>query len=219
MIEKKDIIVWGAGSFAKKVADIIRLTGKYHIVGFIDDTASAKKGSEFCGSKILGGFEIIQSLLDKGVSELAFGFGNCHAKMELSQKARELGFNLPAIVHVNAMVADSACLGSGTIICAGAVIEPAAIVGDCALINTSAIVAHDVVIGDGTHVGPGVIVCGRTKVGSISRIGSGTTVIDGMNIGSGTFIGAGSVVVKDIPDNVVAYGSPAKIIRKSDGKF
>ena len=88
-----------------------------------------------------------------------------------------------------------------------------------ALINSRAIVAHDVVIGAGTHVGPGVIVCGKSKVGSISRIGAGATIIDGINIGSETFIGAGSVVVKDIPDNVVAFGSPAKFIRKSDGKF
>jgi sugar O-acyltransferase (sialic acid O-acetyltransferase NeuD family) len=219
MTQKKDIIVWGASSFAPKIADIIRLTGKYRIVGFLDDRENVQKGSSFCGAEILGGCEVLQSLFDNGVSELAFGFGNCHAKIELAQKVRELGFNLPAIVHVDATVADSARLGDGTIVGAGAVIEPNSVVGDCVLVNTRAIVAHDVVIGDGTHVGPGAIVCGKTKVGLISRIGAGATIIDGMNIGSETFIGAGSVVVRDIPDNVVAFGSPAKIIRRSDGKF
>jgi acetyltransferase-like isoleucine patch superfamily enzyme len=75
------------------------------------------------------------------------------------------------------------------------------------------------VIGDYNHIGPSVTIAGNTSIGSISRIGAGATLIDGIKIGSGSFIGAGSLVVKDIPDRVVAFGSPAKIIRKSDGKF
>jgi acetyltransferase-like isoleucine patch superfamily enzyme len=41
----------------------------------------------------------------------------------------------------------------------------------------------------------------------------GVNILDGIKIGKNTIIGAGSVVTKDIPDNVVAYGSPCKIIR------
>jgi serine acetyltransferase len=36
---------------------------------------------------------------------------------------------------------------------------------------------------------------------------------ESINIGSNVMVGAGSLVLKDIPDNVVAYGSPAKIVR------
>jgi len=41
----------------------------------------------------------------------------------------------------------------------------------------------------------------------------GTNILNQVKIGKNTIIGAGSVVTKDIPDNVVAYGSPCKIIR------
>ena len=44
----------------------------------------------------------------------------------------------------------------------------------------------------------------------------GANVIDGINIGKNTIIGAGSVVTKPIPDNVVAYGAPAKVIRNNN---
>jgi len=44
----------------------------------------------------------------------------------------------------------------------------------------------------------------------------GTNVIDSRRIGKNTIIGAGSVVTKDIPDNVIAYGNPCKVIRDNE---
>ena len=46
------------------------------------------------------------------------------------------------------------------------------------------------------------------------RIGSHTIILPGISIGKNSVIGAHSLVNKDIPDNVVAFGVPAKIIRK-----
>ena len=46
------------------------------------------------------------------------------------------------------------------------------------------------------------------------RIGSHTTILPGVSIGKNSIIGAHSLATKDIPDNVVAFGVPAKIIRK-----
>ena len=48
------------------------------------------------------------------------------------------------------------------------------------------------------------------RVGDNVWIGGGTIVAPGVTIGSNVVIGAGSVVVKDIPDNVVAYGNPCR---------
>jgi acetyltransferase-like isoleucine patch superfamily enzyme len=44
-------------------------------------------------------------------------------------------------------------------------------------------------------------------------IGAGSVVLDKIKIGKSSIIGAGSVVTKNIPDGVIAYGSPAKVIR------
>ena len=41
----------------------------------------------------------------------------------------------------------------------------------------------------------------------------GGNIINGVKIGSNTIIGAGSVVTRDIPDNVVAWGSPCKVVK------
>jgi acetyltransferase-like isoleucine patch superfamily enzyme len=44
----------------------------------------------------------------------------------------------------------------------------------------------------------------------------GSNIIDNVKIGKNVIIGAGSLVTKDIPDNVVAYGNPCKIVRKNE---
>lgn len=44
-------------------------------------------------------------------------------------------------------------------------------------------------------------------------LGAGVVVLDGVTIGSGCVIGANALVTKDIPDNSVAVGSPAKVIK------
>ena len=51
------------------------------------------------------------------------------------------------------------------------------------------------------------------KIGEYTKVGMGSTIFDGVNVGNNTIIGAGSLVTKSVPDNVVAYGVPARVIR------
>ena len=55
-------------------------------------------------------------------------------------------------------------------------------------------------------------------VGNNVWIGAGVCVMPGVTIGNNVVIGSGSVVVKDIPDNVVAVGKPAKVIKTLDAE-
>lgn len=53
----------------------------------------------------------------------------------------------------------------------------------------------------------------KVIIGSNCWIGGGTLIMPGIKIGNDSVIGAGSIVTKDIPDNVIAYGNPCKIIK------
>ena len=57
-------------------------------------------------------------------------------------------------------------------------------------------------------------VCISTKIEKGASIGSGSTLLCGITIGQNAIVGAGSVVVKDVPENTVVAGNPAKLIRK-----
>jgi acetyltransferase-like isoleucine patch superfamily enzyme len=55
--------------------------------------------------------------------------------------------------------------------------------------------------------------CVPTLVKQGASIGSGATILCGITIGRRAIIGAGSVVTKDVPDNAVVAGNPARILR------
>ena len=55
---------------------------------------------------------------------------------------------------------------------------------------------------------------GKIYLKNNCRIGSHTTILPGVTIGKNSVVGAHSLVNKDIPDNVIAYGVPAKVIKK-----
>lgn len=50
-------------------------------------------------------------------------------------------------------------------------------------------------------------------IGANVWVGAGVTILPGVTIGENTVIGAGSVVTRDIPANVVAFGSPCRVVR------
>ncbi len=55
---------------------------------------------------------------------------------------------------------------------------------------------------------------GKVILKNNCRIGSHSTILPGVSIGKNSIIGAHSLVNKDIPDNVVAFGVPTKVMRK-----
>ena len=55
---------------------------------------------------------------------------------------------------------------------------------------------------------------GAVIIGKNSKIGSHSTIMPGVEIGENSVIGAHSLVLESIPENVVAFGVPAKVMKK-----
>lgn len=130
------------------------------------------------------------------------------------QKLTKKGYKFDTAVHKTVLVGYNTKIGLGTIICAGATLTCDIVVGKHTVINNNATINHDCRIGDFVTIGPGVNVGGRVCVGDGSFLGIGAIIAHNIKIGRNVFIGAGSVVVKNIPDGVLAYGSPAKPVRR-----
>ena len=92
---------------------------------------------------------------------------------------------------------------------------------------------YHITIGDNVTLAPRVHILahdsstayflGKTRAATVTIgndvfVGAGSIVLPGAHIGNRVVIGAGSVVTKDIPDNTVAAGNPAKVIRKLEAK-
>lgn len=197
------------------VADIIRQQGLYHIEGFLDDVNPQRRHTVFEGAEILGGKEQIQNLKLKGIRNIIVGFGNGNARLKLAKQLKSEGFLLVSVIHPSAIIASNVVIGEGTVITAGVVINSGSQIGENAIINTSSSVDHGCIVDDGVHICPGVHLAGNVRIGRGTWIGIGSCVIDHIKIGNDSFIGAGSVVTKDIPEHVVAYGNPARVIREN----
>src|SRR5580765_5998550 len=210
---KNRVVIWGASGHAKVVADILDLLGQWEIVGLIEDFGQGDPNGGFNGFRILGGREQLIDLKHKGVTHVILGFGDCKARLVLSQLVKASGLQLATAVHPSAVVARDVKVGAGTVIAAGAVVAPASCVGENVIINTCASVDHECSLGDGVHLGPGARLGGQVVVGEGTWVGIGATVRDHIRIGEGSIIGAGALVLKDVPSNEVWYGVPSRFAR------
>jgi UDP-N-acetylbacillosamine N-acetyltransferase len=211
----KKLVIWGASGFALVFADIIRLRKEFILAGYLDDINPQRKGEQFGGSIILGGKEQLEQLAREGIKNIVLGFGDCKGRLKVSRLAKELGFSLLPAIHPKAVISEDAQLGTGLMVGAGAVIDPFVKAGECCIINRGALIGHESIIEECVNIAPGVNIGGNVMIGKGSFLGIGTTVNKKIKIGSNVIIGAGSVVLKDIPDNVVVYGTPAKVIKNN----
>ena len=87
-----------------------------------------------------------------------------------------------------------------------------------------------IIIGDGTLIGHNVVLATLNHgfrpedrgtlypapiiIGKNVWLGSNATILPGITIGKNSIIAAGAVVTKDVPENVITGGNPAKIIKR-----
>lgn len=118
-------------------------------------------------------------------------------------------------IHPNAILAGKNVIGKGSIIFPNSYIGYKTVIGNCVIIQASCSIDHHSLIEDFCHINPNVCTGGGVLVKSKTLISISATISNRVSIGSNVIIGAKSLVLKDVRDNVVAYGSPIKIIRKN----
>lgn len=145
----------------------------------------------------------------------ALGVANAHTKIKVIDSFDVSGIKFINIIHKTAVISSTANLGDGLLINNLATIGAHAQIGNFVNISNRATVNHHTVLEDFVSVNPGADIAGNVHIGKGTLIGIGATVSNGVKIGKNSIIGAGSVVVRDIPDDVVAYGNPCKPMRQN----
>lgn len=207
--EHPGLVVIGAGGHAKVVADLVRATGLYRLVGFTDVDA-ARRHEMFAGASILGDDAVLAELLSLGVGVAALAIGDNRLRLAALHRLFERAFQLPALVHPAAVLGSGVQLGDATVVMAGVVVQADTKVGRAAILNTACSIDHDCRLGDAVHVAPGAHVAGSVTVGDGALLGVGSAVAPGRGVGAWATVGAGATVVRDVEAAMTVVGTPAR---------
>lgn len=203
--------IYGAGGEGREVKEAAQLQNEWEALVFIDDTLGAGvldgcprlPFAEFC--KLYPAEEI----------PIVVAVGEPCLRALLCKRASAAGYRFANVIHPAATVSPTAVLGRGITVKSGAFLSAAAEIGDNVGIGAGAIVSHDTVVERDCQISPNVALGGHCRIGTQTFLGMGACVRQGVEIGARCIIGMGAVVTKNIPDDTVAYGNPARAVRPS----
>lgn len=207
----RDIYIIGAGTYGEVMCELAEILG-YTVRGFYDED-DRKQGSNVLGYPVLGKFSNIDNerILE---NNFIVAIGNNATRFKIMTIINNLGGYTPTLIHPSAIISPSAEIGKGVYIQANAYIWTKVKIDDFCIISPCVVIAHHSTIGKAclisTLTGVGASINIEDKV----FIGMSCTIVTGMHlVGHNSIIGAGAVVLKDIENNSVYAGIPAKKIR------
>ncbi len=123
------IILVGAGGHCKVIIDIIKSSYKYDIVGVTDRAYVYGEDKFVLDIPIIGDDSILEGLYESGVTSAFVCVGalqNISIRNNIYNDLKDIGFNIPVLMHKNAIVSPYANIASGTCVMPGAIINPGA---------------------------------------------------------------------------------------------
>lgn len=205
---EEPLVIFGAGGHARVVIEVCRASGQ-SVKVILDDHPAM---TTLMGAPVFR--EADAPWKEMPQFRFLVAVGSNTARARIFEQLLGRGGTPATAIHPFTSISPSASIGAGTVIMAGVVVNAGAIVQENCILNTGCRVDHDCQIEANVHLCPGVTLAGTVRVGRNTMIGTGSSCIPGVSVGKDVTIGAGSVVVRDIPDDVVAYGNPARPRRK-----
>lgn len=218
-MSKKIIVIGGEGNggvIASCIDDHRKNynDNEWEVVGFLNDSNQFKTIYDI---PVLGGTNLIHDLLkeDYYFMYAIHMVGRNKQSEEIFKKLNIPLERFPTIIHKTAFVAPNVVLEPGVFVMSNAYVGHSTKIGHCSLIMANSIVGHNVTIGELCHISVGAILGGYITMGKVADVAFGATVLSAKNIGNYSVAGANSLITKDIPNNEIHIGTPAKFLKKT----
>lgn len=206
----QNLFILGAGGFAREVLSLLDDAGRSdEVAGFVEE--NSKRAGQLVSGTLVYDASHLESL-QAGHTRLIAGIGSpLRSRWIMSLEAS--GFSFDRAIHPDVRLHKTVEIGHGCVVCAGVQMTCDIQVDSHTILNLAATVGHDCILGRFVTVSPGAMISGNVTIGDRTWIGSGVVIREGIRIGKGVLVGAGAVVTKDISDNVLSVGVPAKPVR------
>ena len=207
-LNMENIAIVGSGGFAREIRWLIdRINYElptWNFMGYIDSDTSK--------SEIIGDDSFLENYRDNLNIIIAIADPKIRRKLVKVYK-KNCNLHFPNLVDPSVLMSKQIILGEGNIVCAGSILTVEIQIGNFNIINLDCTIGHEAVIKDFVTINPSVNISGKVSLENGVSIGTGTQILQGKTIGVNAVIGAGAVVTQSIPDECVAVGIPAKIIK------
>jgi len=207
--------IYGSGGLGREVLDIVLAcsvakTQKKRVF-FIDDF----KDEQLINSVKVLSFEAFKNISNPENATISIAIGEPKVRHALRKKVIDSGYSLQTLVHPTSFIGTDTKIESGAIIQFGSFVSCNTIIGTNVLIQPNASIGHDSVIGNDSVLSPFVAISGFCTIGKRVYIGNSVPVREKVSIGADSIVGMGSVVMRNIPENVVALGNPARAMKEN----
>ena len=221
---KKIIILGGEGNGGVVAACIEDMRESYNIkeyevLGFLNDFES--EGSLINDYPVLGKTETAKDYFEDDYVLFMYAIhpvGHGSLRVNLFEKLGIPDNKLATIIHPSAFVANNAKIEPGVMIMSNCYVGPATRIKKCALVMANSIVGHNTTVGAFCHLSVGSVTSSYVNLGIASDVTLNATVLDKVKVGKYAVVGAGAMVIKDINEEEVVVGNPARVIRKASDK-
>lgn len=207
--------IYGAGGLGRELYilahQINKTEHRWTDIIFIDDTENITLVN---GIQPIT-FTEVKNRYSNNELEIIIAVGEPNLRNLLKKKANNEGFLLATLVHPTANISEGTTLSAGTVVCYNSFVSCNVVIGENVLVQPTVSIGHDCKIGNDTVLSTNVCIAGGCEIGDETYIGLQVPIKEGVCIGKQTIVGMGSVVIRDIPDQVIALGNPARVMKEN----
>lgn len=210
------LVVLGAAGFGRETLDVLEAINQsldepqFDVIGVLDDGPSEVSLERLAARNVTYLGTTADWLASGDSASYLLGVGDPKLRRMLDSRFRNAGLVAATAVHPTVVLGTMVTVGRGAVICAGAQIATNTRLGEHVHLNRGANVGHDCLLDDFVSINPGAIISGEVTIESGVLIGAGAVVLFGLTVGRDSLVGASACVVRDVVENTVVKGVPAR---------
>ena len=211
----KALGIYGAGGLGREVLELARIINsrekRWSELFFVVDD---KGGEEVNGIEVKNYTEAITEYSDQ--VEITLAIGEPADRERLFAKLRTDRVELATLIHPDVHIPDTTTIGKGVTIQYGCFISCNIEIEDYVFIQSQVLLGHDVCLKKGCIISAKANIGGFVTIDEYAFVGLSALLKDRIKIGKYSIIVMGAVVFRDMGDEMIVMGNPARPTRKNE---